>query len=176
MTAQRYARLTDEAAIPEAGGSMVRSGGAGLRLEGALVVAAMLAALASLGASGGVNVPREVMGRLVVLVRDRSTHVPVGCVNAILLWTKRGAASDSVGVADIPALPVGDYRLRLMRIGYADTTLVAHVEGGTADTLRCEMRRWAARAPTCREIRDATGWENPVEPNLPDSAGVHLHK
>ena len=90
---------------------------------------------------------------LTVILRDGVSGGPVPCGNVILLGTKFGSVTDSLGVGTVWARS-GRYEVKLVRAGYVDSTLICEVHPNKRDTVSVVLRRrGAGKVPSCTELK-----------------------
>ena len=82
---------------------------------------------------------------------------PIAEAQAGVLGTTRGARSDATGGFIISAVPVGEHRVRVIRLGFDAVTLPVTITAG--DTIEVEVRMQPAAIQLSQVIVSATGQE-----------------
>jgi len=100
-----------------------------------LASAAILSLCLSLTGAGGAALAQEPTGALRVRVRHAAAPIPGARVSSEGVV----AGTDLRGDARL-RLPVGEHRVAIARLGFADTTVVATVPAGSEATLTVELR------------------------------------
>jgi len=83
---------------------------------------------------GGIAVAQAGTGTLAGKVLDRGTNLPIAEAQLQLAGTVRGARSNEQGEYRITSVPAGTYTLRVIRLGYSQTTPSVTVTGGQTTT------------------------------------------
>jgi TonB-linked SusC/RagA family outer membrane protein len=83
----------------------------------------------------GLAAQQRETGTITGRITDQATHQPIAGAQIALIGTARGAISNDQGQYRIAGAPVGQLRVRVLRIGYAGTTREVTVTAGQTTTL-----------------------------------------
>jgi len=102
-------------------------------------------------------------GRISGYLRDYHTGEPIAYANVVLVGTGIGAASDVHGHYVIPGVPIGEYQLKAMMMGYQSITKSLKIDPGADIRLDLEFKVEAIQGEAVEVTAERTRFEEKVE-------------